>query len=150
MIEVSRVVQAAPATVFAVLADGWMYSGWVVGSSHIRDVDAGWPAVGSRLHHSVGVWPLQLRDTTIVHALEPGSALTLEAQGWPLGTAEVTVTLSGHNGQTLVRMGERALRGLGKLLPEAVQGLVLRPRNRESLARLAALAEGRERRTGQP
>ena len=32
--------------VWAVLTNGWMYSGWVVGASRIRDVDAEFP--GSR------------------------------------------------------------------------------------------------------
>ncbi|MEV8607087.1 SRPBCC family protein [Amycolatopsis sp. NPDC051373] len=150
MIEVTRVVDAPPSAVFAVLADGWTYSGWVVGSAHIRDVEAPWPAVGARLHHSVGVWPLQLEDTTVVLAVTPGESLRMEAQGWPFGTAEVEVTLTPHGGGTLVRMGERALRGPGKLLPEAVQAVFLRPRNRESLARLAALAEGRARKTTEP
>ncbi|QYN19078.1 SRPBCC family protein [Amycolatopsis sp. DSM 110486] len=153
MIEVTRVVDAPPSAVFAVLGDGWAYSGWVVGSSHIRDVDAAWPAVGARLHHSVGAWPLQLEDTTVVLAVSPGESLRLEAQGWPFGTADVEVTLTpddGPSGGTLVRMRERALRGPGKLLPEALQALVLRPRNRESLARLATLAEGRARRAVGP
>ncbi|MET7998270.1 SRPBCC family protein [Amycolatopsis sp. NPDC005232] len=150
MIEVTRMVGADPAAVFAVLADGWHYSGWVVGSSHIRDVDATWPAVGSRLHHTVGAWPLQLEDTTVVLAVSPGESLKLEAQGWPLGTAEVEVTLTPRESGTLVRMGERALRGPGKFIPEPLQALVLKPRNRESLARLAALAEGRSRKPVAP
>ncbi|MEV4603668.1 SRPBCC family protein [Amycolatopsis sp. NPDC049253] len=145
MIEVTRLVRASPAAVFAVLADGWSYAGWVVGSSHIRDVDATWPAVGSRLHHSVGAWPAQVQDSTVVLAVRPGESLKLEAQAWPFGTAEVEVTLSVQDGQTLVTMAERALRGPGKLLPEPVQALVLRPRNQESLARLADVVEGRER-----
>ncbi|HWD02093.1 MAG TPA: SRPBCC family protein [Amycolatopsis sp.] len=149
MIEVSCVVDAEPATVFAVLADGWSYSGWVVGSSHIREVDDHWPAPGSRLHHSVGAWPMLLHDTTIVRAVEPGESLSLEARGWPLGTAEVDLTLTPQHGQTLVKMAERALRGPGTVLPEAVQATLLRPRNRESLARLAALAEGRRRKAAQ-
>jgi hypothetical protein len=33
-----RVIQAPADHVFAVLADGWTYSDWVVGTAHIRDV----------------------------------------------------------------------------------------------------------------
>jgi len=35
--------------VFDILADGWLYPVWVVGASHLRDVDTGWPQPGSRL-----------------------------------------------------------------------------------------------------
>ncbi len=65
-------VPAAAADVFAVLSDGWSYAGWVVGNSHIRDVDRNWPDVGARIHHSVGAWPLQIHDVTKVRAVEPG------------------------------------------------------------------------------
>ncbi|WP_410626593.1 SRPBCC family protein [Amycolatopsis sp. cmx-8-4] len=148
MTEVSRVVDAPPQTVFAVLADGWSYGGWVVGSSHIRAVDADWPAVGSRIHHSVGSWPLQLQDETTVVAVETGRSLSLEAKAWPTGAAAVGLTLVPHDGgtRTLVRMTEHVVRGPAKVLPEAVQGLLLRPRNTESLARLADLAVGRRAR----
>ena len=39
---------------FATLSDGWLYSNWVVGTSHMRAVEAEWPAAGSRLHHCLG------------------------------------------------------------------------------------------------
>ncbi len=55
MATVSRVVAVTTADLFAVLSDGWTYSGWVVGTSHIRAVDAAWPAVGARIHHASGV-----------------------------------------------------------------------------------------------
>ena len=47
MANVSRVVNAPPAQVFAVLADGWAYSSWATGTSHMGAVDAAWPAAGS-------------------------------------------------------------------------------------------------------
>ncbi|MFC3455442.1 SRPBCC family protein [Amycolatopsis speibonae] len=144
MTEVSRVVEVPPEAVFAVLADGWLYSGWVVGSSHIRDVDEHWPAVGSRVHHSVGPWPMHIQDVTVVKAVEPGTFLSLEAKGWPLGTAQVGLTLTPHGeGRTRIRMTEHVVRGPGKVLPEAVQALIATPRNKEALARLADLAAGK-------
>jgi uncharacterized protein YndB with AHSA1/START domain len=148
MAEVSHVVDAPPEAVFAVLADGWSYGGWVVGSSHIRAVDEGWPAAGCRIHHSVGPWPLQLQDETRVVAVEPGRSLSLEARAWPSGVAAVGLTLVPQDGgaRTLVRMTEHAVRGPGRLLPSAVQNLLLRPRNSESLARLADMAVGRHER----
>jgi uncharacterized protein YndB with AHSA1/START domain len=149
--EVSRVIDVPPDAVFAVLADGWLYGGWVVGSSHIREVDEDWPAVGSRIHHSVGPWPLHVQDVTVVRAVEPGLSLSLEARGWPLGAAAVGLTLVPHGeGRTLVRMTEHIVRGPGKLLPEALQALVAKPRNAESLARLADLATGKHARARRP
>ena len=44
--EVSRQVTASPERVFAELADGWTYVGWVVGATHVRDVDDTWPQPG--------------------------------------------------------------------------------------------------------
>lgn len=144
MTEVSRVVGTPPETVFAVLADGWSYAGWVVGASHIRSVDEDWPSVGSRIHHSVGVWPMLIEDTTKVVAVEPGVSISLEARGFPLGAAAVGLTLVPQDGgRTLVRMTEHVVRGPGKVLPTAAQSLALGPRNLESLARLASMAEGR-------
>lgn len=126
-----------PAEVFAVLADGWTYAGWVVGATHIRDVDEGWPAVGSRIHHSVGTWPLQLKDETVVRSVVPGDSLELHAKAWPVGTALVRFELTATGAGTRISMAEKAVAGPGALVPEAVQALALRPRNRETLLRLS-------------
>jgi hypothetical protein len=37
------VINTTPDRVFAILADGWTYSDWVVGTAHIRDVDRDYP-----------------------------------------------------------------------------------------------------------
>ena len=68
----TRVIRTTPDRVWDVLADGWLYPLWVVGATRMRAVDAGWPEVGSKLHHSVGVWPLVLDDNTEVLECEPG------------------------------------------------------------------------------
>jgi hypothetical protein len=60
---VRRRFNCSPEQVFVVLHDGWTYPVWVVGASRMRDVDAGWPAPGTKLYHSFGVWPLLLDDT---------------------------------------------------------------------------------------
>ena len=36
------------------LSDGWSYATWVVGAARIRDVDDGWPTVGTKIHHPSG------------------------------------------------------------------------------------------------
>ena len=145
MIETSRVVETGLDNVFAVLADGWSYSGWVVGNSHVRDVDAEWPSLGTRIHHSAGFWPAQIEDTTTVVAVEPGRLLELEAHLWVLGAARIRITLSPlHNGTvTQVTMEEEIVRGPAHLVPASLQGMLFRPRNLESLARLGDLAIGR-------
>ncbi len=143
MAQVTRTIAAPADEVFAVLADGWSYASWVVGASHIRDVDDTWPRVGARIHHSVGAWPCTIEDTTAVRAVEPPHSIELDARLWPVGGAVVRVELRplGPTACTAV-MTERAVRGPSRLLPHKVQALLLGPRNRESLSRLADLAEG--------
>lgn len=130
--------------VFAILADGWLYGLWVVGATHIRAVDPGWPQVGARIHHSVGGWPLSRHDSTEVRALDAPHRLELEARLWPAGKAHIRLDLAETEpGRTEVRMAERISGGPGRLIPGPLQDLALLPRNHESLQRLAALAVGR-------
>jgi uncharacterized protein YndB with AHSA1/START domain len=146
MIDVKSVIAASPEQVWAVLADGWTYSGWVVGASHVRDVDPGWPAVGTRIHHSVGPWPLVVNDSTEVVTAEPGKLLELDARLWPMGAARVRIELTRNSdGGTDVLMSEQVVRGPSSIVPKAVQALLLVPRNRESLSRLCDLATGAAR-----
>jgi hypothetical protein len=145
VIEVSQSVSTSTDRVFAVLADGWLYPLWVVGATHMRDVDSGWPEVGTRIHHSVGPWPLSVRDVTRVVAVEPGRMLELDARVWPTGAARVRLILTpeGDN-HTHVMMGEVFDRGPARRLPMRVQAALMRPRNIESLRRLADVAEHRD------
>ena len=144
MTEVSRHIAAPPAEVFRTLADGWAYPLWVVGASHMRAVDPAFPAVGSRLHHSVGLWPLAIEDTTEVVEVEPGRRLVLHARAWPTGTARIALELEPASGGTTVRMAESASSGPATLLPGPVQALMLVPRNREALARLEDVVRNRK------
>ena len=145
MIEVRQSVSTSAERVFAVLADGWLYPLWVVGATHMRDVDRGWPAVGTRIHHCVGPWPLNIRDATTVVAVDPGRMLELDARVWPTGAAKVRIVLTpvGDN-KTHVTMGEIFDRGPAQHLPKSVQAALMRPRNIESLRRLADIAEHRD------
>lgn len=135
-------IAATPSEVFGVLADGWYYSDWVVGTSHVRAVETHWPAVGSRLHHAAGVWPLITRDETAVEQLEPGR-LVLTARGRPFGEARVVLNLAPDNGGTRITMHETPTAGPGRWLHNPITEALLTRRNTESLARLAALAERR-------
>jgi Polyketide cyclase / dehydrase and lipid transport len=136
-------IRAGRQRVFAVLADGWTYSNWVVGTSHMRAVEPAWPAAGSRLFHAVGVWPVTARDETVVEWIEPERELVLIAKGRPLGEARVVITLEDESGGCRVTMRETPIAGPGHWLHNPVSEAALIRRNAESLARLTALAEAR-------
>jgi uncharacterized protein YndB with AHSA1/START domain len=142
---VQRTVQAPPDRVFAVLADGWSYSDWVVGTVHIRDVDKNWPEVGAKLHHKAGPWPLSLHDSSTVLEMSPDHRLKLLAGLWPLGEAMIELRLEPAGpGATRVTMAEDFESGPLRVVRNKVNDLVLHRRNLESLSRLADIAE-RER-----
>ena len=143
MATVSAHIKASPTDVYDVLADGWTYTQWVVGTSHMRAVDADWPAVGSKLHHCVGVWPVSLRDHTEIKESEPNQRLLMTARGWPVGEAEVELVLTPEGGGTRVDIRETGTGGAGHLLRNPIGEKLIYRRNVESMARLAALVERR-------
>ncbi|TLW95312.1 SRPBCC family protein [Saccharomonospora piscinae] len=144
MIEVSRVMPVRPDRVWAVLSDGWTYAGWVVGNAHVRDVDEGFPAEGTRIHHKAGMWPLLVPDVSVVTAVAAGRMLELAARAWFFGRARVRITLdAGGEHATRVTLAEEAVSGPAAALPDAVQAAYLRPRNAEALARLQDMVVGR-------
>jgi hypothetical protein len=133
----SKVIEATPDQVWDVLADGWLYPVWVVGATRMRDVEDAWPQIGSKLHHSAGVWPLVVNDDTEVLDLAPRTMMRLRARGWPLGEAEVVITLTPVSAHT------RVVSGPGALLPKPLRDPMIKVRNVETLRRLAFVAEGR-------
>lgn len=144
MIQVSRRAEVTPEQVFGVIEDGWLFAGWVVGASHIRGVDVDWPSVGSRIHHSVGPWPVSIKDVTEVEAVAKDSMIELKARLWPFGAARVRLELLAvAPGVTEIRLSEIAEEGPARMLPRPVQSALLRPRNAESLRRLIDMASGR-------
>jgi hypothetical protein len=143
MTTVSKLVHAAPEAVFAQLADGWIFPVWVVGASHIRDVDDDWPAPGSELHHKVGAWPLMINDSTQVLEMTPNRRLVLQAKAKLFGQARVEIALQPAGDDCLVTMSEAPTRGIVHRLDNPLQRYALRRRNIESLDRLATLAEKR-------
>ena len=139
----TRTVQATPEQVWDVLSDGWIYPVWVVGASRMRDVDENWPEVGSQLHHSAGVWPLLIDDSTEVLESNPGSMLRLRARGWPAGEAEVVLRLRPQAGATEVVIEESTVSGPASMMPTIVEEPLIKWRNTETLRRLAYVAENR-------
>jgi len=145
----TRVIKTTPDRVWAVLADGWLYPLWVVGATRMREVEDDWPAVGSKIHHSVGVWPMVLNDDTEVLECEPQRRLKLRARGWPPGEADVELRLTAVSGGTEVEMVEDITAGPARLVPKPVRAPLITWRNSESLRRLAFLAERRAARQEQ-
>lgn len=139
----TRVIKTVPDKVWSVLADGWLYPVWVVGATRMRDVDQHWPELGSKLHHSAGVWPLIVSDDTEVLEVRPRQFLRVRARGWPLGEAEVAITLSASGDGTLVEIVENVVSGPGALLPGVLTDPMIKVRNTETLRRLAFIAEHR-------
>ena len=138
-----RWVRTGPDSVWSVLADGWSYVSWVVGTSRMRAVDVRWPAEGSTLHHSAGLWPALLDDQTQVLHCVPGRRLELIARGRPLGEATVSITVEADGQGCRVCLTEDVVSGPARVVPAPLRQLLIVPRNRETLRRLAFLAERR-------
>jgi hypothetical protein len=145
MSECSRIMRCKPDDVFAVLSDGWSYGLWVVGAARIREVDPGWPDAGSRIHHSVGVWPLLIHDTTHSRGAEPPNRLQLRARAWPTGEADIEFLVEPHDRGCVVTIREQTASGPALMIPSFLEGPLLKWRNTETLRRLAFIAEGRSR-----
>ncbi|MBT0995556.1 SRPBCC family protein [Cellulomonas sp. DKR-3] len=143
MITVVREVRSSPDAVLAILADGWTYAAWVVGASRIREVDAAWPAPRARIGHSVGLWPAVLDDETVVERWVPDRGIELLARAWPAGEARIRIEVAPRGDGCVVRMEEDAVSGPGRWIPRPLRAAALTTRNRETLARLALLAERR-------
>ena len=142
---VTRSTTASPSDVWSVLADGWLYASWVVGASRVRAVDTTWPAAGSRLHHSFGVWPAVIDDETTVCESLPQQMLVLQPKGWPAGEALVDLRIqSTAAGGCELSIVEDAVKGPGTLAPKAARQRLIAARNNEALRRLALIAEGRQ------
>jgi hypothetical protein len=138
-----REMTCRPEDVFSVFADGWLYPVWVVGATRMRTVDAQWPNEGSKLEHSFGVWPLVINDETRVIEWSPPHRMVVQAKGWPLGEARVTLDVKPRRDGCVVRIEEWAAKGPGRLIPRPLESVALHIRNTETLRRLAFIAEHR-------
>jgi uncharacterized protein YndB with AHSA1/START domain len=135
-----RFMPVPPEAVWDVLADADGYGYWVVGSKLIRDADAGWPAPGTRFHHTVGAGPVTVSDHTESLEARRPELLRIRAKARPLGTATVRMELRRMDGGTLVRMTETP-DGLSAVLAlNPLVHVLTKLRNAESLMRLEELA----------
>jgi hypothetical protein len=136
-----RVMNVSRESVWAGLADGYTYGYWVVGTRHIRDVDTGFPAVGTKLHYLVGRAPFRHKGHTEVCTSETGRRLELEIHAWPAATVRVLMELHElADDCTEVVMTEQPRRGPLAVLHNPVFDLAIKARNVESLRRLERVA----------
>jgi len=143
MAVVNVFVPRSPDQVWDVLADGYAYASWVIGTRDIRDVDDGWPAVGAAIHYTVGRGPFPLRGRTTVRQAVEHERLALEADAGLLGSVRIVIELSEWGEGTVVVLDEHPLRGPAYLLHNAVSEAVLAVRGRPMLLKLARLVERR-------
>jgi uncharacterized protein YndB with AHSA1/START domain len=132
-------VDVPPERVFELLADGRKYADWVVGADRVRSVEPEWPNPGSKFHHTVGVGPIKINDSTSVLEVDAPNRIVLDARARPLGRARVDIELRAQDGGTLVVMREELADG-----PRLMQRLtdpLIRVRNVEALRRLKDLVE---------
>jgi uncharacterized protein YndB with AHSA1/START domain len=137
-------VDAPPDAVFAVLADPRSFARWVVGSRKIRAADPDWPAAGTTFDHAVGIGPLALADSTTVRAADRPHRLELLVRARPLTQAVVTLRMHGEGEGTRVELDERPADLRSWIFLNPLTDPLVRLRNRESLRRLKALAQGDE------
>jgi hypothetical protein len=75
----------------------------------------------------------------------PKRELVLRGRAWPMGGAEVRLTLEEQGGGCEVVMSEEARSGPARLIPPPARSALIGPRNTETLRRLAYLAEAESR-----
>lgn len=137
-----RTIGAPPEAVFRVLGNGWLFPVWVVGASRMRDVDEAWPAVGARIHHSVGAWPALINDYTALLEWDPPRRAVMRARLWPIGEARVELDVEPAAGGCAVTITETPTSGPFAMAPRPAVDASIKMRNVETLRRLAYLAEG--------
>ncbi len=135
-----RFMPVPPEAVWEALADPSGYEYWVVGSKVIRDAEPGFPAPGTKFHHTIGFGPFTLHDHTEVLEAERPGLLKLRARGRPLGTASVTLRITPEDGGSTVEIVERPDGPYAILNVNPLLHLFTKVRNAESLMRLEELA----------
>lgn len=129
---------------FYLLEDPRTYSYIVVGTRTIRAFDPNWPDPHTQIHHSVGIGPLVIRDSTEVVEVQPPHLLVLEARFRPFGVVTVRFTLEPAGADTRLTVEETPRRG-PVALPgfERVIDAAIYLRNWEMLRRIHRLVERR-------
>ncbi len=134
-------IGATPRRVFDLLSDPGTYPDWVVGAREIRAADTNWPAVGSAFAHSVGRWPVVIKDRTWVTEVCSPERLELLARARPLNDTRIAFELQPEGRGTRVILVEEPANRVLSLLIGPVGHALVRLRNAETLRRLKRLAE---------
>jgi len=139
------VIDAPPEKVYETLMDPSAYPEWVVGAKQLRDVDRKWPRRGARFHHSVGVGPVKLDDSTKILENKPNRRVVLEVRVRPLATGKVALDLKPkrRGRRTRVVMTEDLTRGPLSWVREPLRSAAISVRNAISLRRLRRLVASR-------
>ena len=147
MATLERTMLVSRDDVFNTLTTPETYPHWLVGARDIRAVDPGWPAVGTRFHHRVGlVGPLKVSDYSKVLEITAPRHLVLDVRARPFGRARATFDLIETAAGCTVRLHETPT-GSAALLKPLIDPL-LTHRNRRSLENLEDfLRQGRSHRS---
>jgi hypothetical protein len=141
-------LEAPVDAVAAVLADPRAYDGIVFGVRRVLWFDAGWPATGSRLRHTVGSGPVAVRGQTEVLAGELPDRLELAVGLGPAGALSAEFRLHARRAPdagTRIEIVTEPRSGLVARLWSAPVERVLRRHDTEVIRRLGALAAERAR-----
>lgn len=141
-------ISAPVGAVFDVLLDPRTYPDWLVGAKEIRSVEDGWPTVGSRFHHRVGLGgPVVVDDNTKVLAIDAPNLLQLEVRARPMGRGmasfRLTPTGDSDDAGCRVEIDEVPIGLLAPLKP--LLDPLTKARNNRSLTKLSELVEARTR-----
>lgn len=139
--DATKQTDATPAQVWSLLSDGYRYAEWVHGTKEIRDVDAGWPGVGTALHYTAGVGPITYKGETTVRGSEPQRRLELEVHAGPAGTVRVSVVIEPSGQGSIVTLDEHPLRGPARLMLNPLSKLGFLARTSAMIGDLVRLAE---------
>jgi Polyketide cyclase / dehydrase and lipid transport len=112
----TKTTSATPGQIWSLLSDGYRYADWVHGTKDIRDVDSGWPSVGTAIHYTAGVGPITYKGETTVKNADPERLLELEIHAWPAGTVRVNIDIEPIGARSRVTLDEHPKRGPAKLL----------------------------------
>lgn len=136
-------VDAPPEQVFAALTNPDTYPQWLAGAKHIRAIDDGWPAVGTKFHHQVGVGPVRINDNTKVLEIDPPNRLVLEVRARPVGRGKSTFTMRAEGGGSRLDLEEHPIETPLRIFTTPVLDASIHLRNAASLKRLKRLVEAR-------
>lgn len=141
MADTSTIIETPVSSVFAVLSDPRAYERFVVGNSRVRRFDPDWPDEGSEFHHSLGIRPFLIRDTSMSLGTDHRTFLVLLTRMGPLGATITSFVLSPHQGGTELAIREEPVWGPMALAWSKVVDSILDWRNRRLLVRLTDVAK---------